>query len=307
MKNLYWLIKRELWEHKVEFVWAPLALGMLFVGLAATWTFISSGSIGHMNLVVDGQVIDLSVALPSQVLAIIDQPISIGMNLSAMITAVMSGFVIANYSAGSLFHDRKDRSILFWKSLPISDRETVISKAVVAIFVVPLITLLAIVISLLLMGLIGVWGVGGSANASAISHLIWFRFTESTLKILTIFPAQLVFLVPSVGWFMLVSSIARANPSLWALGIPSIAMVILSNLLDWSGVENVGHSIRPLTSVLLGFVPTGSSIMFADSGSLELTAHLREAIFDPQLLPTVAAGGVMIWLAIWIRQRSDDI
>ena len=35
------------------------------------------------------------------------------------------------------YDERKDRSVLFWKSLPVSDRDTVLSKAVSALVVAP--------------------------------------------------------------------------------------------------------------------------------------------------------------------------
>ena len=49
----------------------------------------------------------------------------------------MLGFVVFFYCLGSLYDERKDRSVLFWKSLPVSDRDTVLSKALSALVVAP--------------------------------------------------------------------------------------------------------------------------------------------------------------------------
>jgi len=34
MKTFYWLVKREFWEHKGGFFWAPVISGIVFLELA---------------------------------------------------------------------------------------------------------------------------------------------------------------------------------------------------------------------------------------------------------------------------------
>src|SRR5690348_13481518 len=136
-----WLLKREYWESRRGFLWAQVwAAGVLLVisilGIVAFEAFrlrnnIEIGMHGNLSaLLSNGMQHNAAGIAPG-----LD-----GLMLTfGMIAAIVLFFVVFFYLLGSLYDDRRDRSILFWKSLPVSDTATVLSKVVSAVIVAPLI------------------------------------------------------------------------------------------------------------------------------------------------------------------------
>ena len=123
-QRLYWSLRRELWEYRSIYI-APLAASALFL-----FGFL----IGTIRL--PGKMRAAMALDPMQQHKLIEQPFSFA---AGLIMAI--GFVVAVfYSLDALHGERRDRSILFWKSLPVSDLTTVLSKASIPILVIPLLT-----------------------------------------------------------------------------------------------------------------------------------------------------------------------
>src|SRR5687768_12986013 len=123
-RPLYWSIRRELWESRSIYI-APLTVAAVFLfGFMLSTITLSK----RMK-----DVLALPPAKQPNALAI---PFSIAASL-----ILMTGFIVAIfYCLDALNGERRDRSILFWKSLPVSDRATVLSKALVPLAVVPALT-----------------------------------------------------------------------------------------------------------------------------------------------------------------------
>src|SRR5450631_3633944 len=118
-RPLYWSIRRELWENRSIYI-APLAVAAvtLFGFLIAT--------IGRA----------MSVPSLAQRRAVLEEPYTFASLMLMGTTLVVAVF----YCLDALHGERRDRSILFWKSLPVSDLTTVLSKASIPLVVVPLLT-----------------------------------------------------------------------------------------------------------------------------------------------------------------------
>ncbi|MGC1458667.1 MAG: hypothetical protein WA825_10345, partial [Steroidobacteraceae bacterium] len=112
------LIRRELWEHRALWI-APLAVAALLLLLAI---------IGKTNADF-GQV-----ALPEQRRALF----AVIMAYAVVPQFLVLGIVSWMYAGDCLYAERKDRSILFWKSMPVSDTLTVLSKLLLVVVLVPL-------------------------------------------------------------------------------------------------------------------------------------------------------------------------
>ena len=141
------LLKREFWEHKGGFFWAPVWAGA--ISLVLTLMALVVGEVAARRAVGDGinikgdihiNGLDLS-ALTSRMDADDLQKLAGGIDLSTLLASawpmIVLAFVVFFYCLGSLYDERKDRSVLFWKSLPVSDRDTVLSKVVSALLVAP--------------------------------------------------------------------------------------------------------------------------------------------------------------------------
>jgi ABC-2 type transport system permease protein len=151
MNTYKWLLKREFWEHKGGFFWTPAVVGALMtLFLAISMTIGISVKNKHGMQINGEQVTNLGrIVSPEQKAEIVDAISQGYIGTSAPLWIVMA-FVVFFFCLGCLFDERKDRSVLFWKSLPVSDTETVLSKALMALVGAPLITFcFAMVVSLL--------------------------------------------------------------------------------------------------------------------------------------------------------------
>jgi len=149
-----------------------------------------------------------------------------GMLGSSVFFTVVMSFVIFFYLLGSLYDDRKDRSILFWKSLPASDTLTVASKLLAAMFIIPAFFLAITIITHVLMAIIGslmVLGADGNPWSLFLSVVnpfkAWGMIAASYL-------AQSVWALPLYGWLMLVSAFAPRVPLLFATLPPLVGMAV---------------------------------------------------------------------------------
>jgi ABC-2 type transport system permease protein len=140
---------------------------------------------------------------------------------------VAAAFVIgAFYCLDALHGERRDRSILFWKSLPVSDLTTVLSKASIPLVILPLITFAIVIATQLIMLLL-------SSAAMLVSGLSATTPAPSLLQQPLILLYSLVVIAlwhaPIYGWLLLVSSWARRAVFLWAV-LPVIAVSILERI-----------------------------------------------------------------------------
>jgi ABC-2 type transport system permease protein len=204
-RPMYWSIRRELWENRSIYI-APLVIaGVVLIGfLIAT--------IGRALAMVD----------PAQKVAVLAER-----NHFAGSVLVAAAFVVgAFYCLDALHGERRDRSILFWKSLPVSDLTTVLSKASIPLVILPLITFAIVIATQLIMLLL-------SSAAMLISGLSVTTPAPSMIQLPLILLYSLFVIAlwhaPIYGWLLLVSSWARRAVFLWAV-LPVIAVTILERV-----------------------------------------------------------------------------
>lgn len=142
----------------------------------------------------------------------------------AAVVLIMTAFVVGVfYCLDALHGERRERSILFWKSLPVSDLTTVLSKATIPLVVLPLIILPIIVgaqFIMMLMSTIALIpsGLGGTTWA----NLNLFKLTGVLIYGLVV---TSLWHAPVYGWMLLVSGWARRAPFLWAVLPPLVAAI----------------------------------------------------------------------------------
>ena len=149
------------------------------------------------------------------------------------------------YCLDALYGERRDRSILFWKSLPVSDLTTVLSKASIPLVVLPLVTFVIIVATQFVMLL---WS-SVVLLTSGLAGTTWTRFNllEQSLILLYSLVALALWHAPIYGWLLLVSGWARRATFLWAV-LPLLAITIFETI-----TFNTTHFIRMLGNRLTGF------------------------------------------------------
>ena len=319
MNTMKWLIRREMWEHKGMLFWAPLVVGSLMTLFSAAMLLnghnVGYNISGHQGTL-NGAVSGMSASEQQAMLAVIARGY---MAVSAPIF-LMLGFLVFFYCLGALHDERRDRSMLFWKSLPVSDRMTVLSKAVLALAVTPAITIAVATATSLLMLLMlcAALAVKGVNLFGALFAAPEFYLTP--LRIAGLLPVYILWALPTVGWLLMVSSWARSKVFLWAVGAPLVAGVLgmwanRAFELGW----NAGWFMHAVVArILLGVAP-GSWFLFCDGEHGRALMHGREqfdlaGVFERSwgtlggvsVWVGVLAGVAMLGVAVWLRRWRDE-
>jgi ABC-2 type transport system permease protein len=210
-RSLYWSIRRELWENR------SILIAPLIAAAVALFGFLLN---------------TMRVARNVRGLSALDPVRERGMNLPyGMIAAlvIVTGLVVGVfYCVDALNSERRDRSILFWKSLPVSDRTTVLSKAFIPIVLLPLymfFVALAAQYVMLLMST-AVFLLNG-VNPAAL----WMRLPLPRMALVMFYglTAHALWYAPIYAWFLLVSAWARRVAILWAI-LPIFALFSVETL-----------------------------------------------------------------------------
>lgn len=161
-RKLLWLIRREWWEHRGSFFTGPLIAGGIFLILTLLMLIIGLILLSK-DRTLDGKINNLDLAqldqntlaqmVPEHLQSYVDA-INISLLLAGTWPLVIFGFAVFFYLLGALYDERRDRSILLWKSLPLSDTQTVLSKLVTALLVAPLSASLVALVTALGFGLL---------------------------------------------------------------------------------------------------------------------------------------------------------
>ena len=212
-RPFYWSVQRELWENRSIYL-APLAAAAVFlVGF-----LISLIGLPH-------RMRDILALDPSKQREVIAMPYDMAAGLIMLITLVVAAF----YCLDALYGERRDRSILFWKSLPVSDLTTVLAKASIPIVLLQLIGFAVTFATHLIMLLLSsVVLMGSGIGVTALwTQLAFFPMSLGLLYHLLFLHG--LWYAPFYGWLLLVSSWARRVPILWAT-LPVLAIGIVEKV-----------------------------------------------------------------------------
>lgn len=304
MNTMMTLIRREIIEHRAS--WAVTAVfGALFVlaAVLAVVGLVRVGGVGDgMTIIEFGQQAEATGIYPA--LLVLFMPI-------AAIMASVTSFVVFFYFLDALYAERKDRSILFWKSLPVSDLQTVASKYLMGVVAIPVLTIIVFLVTAVLVWLIGgftlLWAGSGEALASGPAAL-----ARVTLVLGYLLLTQALWFVPLHAWLLLVSAFAKRAVLGWALLPPILVVVAERTLLGTTHFAALlGHRISG--GFELAFSGDGHSIMIDSGESAEIMVPaLGEFLTPGRLLAApslwlgIAVGLAFLAGAIWLRRWRDE-
>ena len=278
-RRLYWSVRRELWESRSIYM-APLAVAVLFL-----FGFLIS--LRHLP----GKIRAAASLTPVQQFELSEQPFA----LVALLIMGTTFIVAVFYCLDALHGERRDRSILFWKSLPVSDLMTVLSKASIPLVVLPLLTFAITVVTQFIMLLIS----GAVLAGSGLSATTFWRglsfFQMSEILLYHLIGVHAIWYAPIYGWMLLVSAWARRAPFLWAT-LPLFAIGIL---------EKVAFSTSHFGSMVGSRFGVGEGMSGSKASSL--TAMLADGPADLLSRPGLWIGLAVtaIFLAAAVRLRRD--
>jgi len=284
---LYWSIRRELAENR--------------------WIYIGQWAIAVVFLV--GALIS-TVHLPAHMRALAAKPPSQRWEAVATHYNIAAGVFMATlilmslfYSAEALHSERRDRSVLFWKSLPVSDRTTVLAKASIPLVVLPLLTFAITVVVQAIMLLLSsvVLAANGLSVAAFWSDLaplsMWGKLLHHLLTAHALWP------FPIYCWLLLVSAWARRATLLWA-ALPVVAIGGVEKL-----IFNTSHFVEMVGGRLIG---AGAPIDITPSGGMfpmGPMTHITLARFlaSPGLWIGLAVAAAFLAAAVQLRRYRGPI
>jgi ABC-2 type transport system permease protein len=217
------LLRREIWEHRSIWV-TPAAVASVVTFIAIAMVIMTS-AIGEAFNPDFEKIIDATV--PDTIRRAALAGILIG-NTTVFLIAMW--FLTVFYCLDALYAERKDKSILFWRSMPITDAETVVSKLLTVFFAIPLATMAAVIVSHLLnLIIMSVWLATAGANPF---RFIWgvVPLFDTWAAVFTVLLAVPIWVAPLLGWFLFISAWAKRGPFLRAI-LPIAILPILEYII----------------------------------------------------------------------------
>ena len=210
-RPFHWSVRRELWENRSIYL-APLGVAAFAVAALVIHAITMPS---HMPGMLANDPANAGSA-------------SVSYRVAALLMLVTAFVVAAFYCLEALSSERRDRSIMFWKSLPVSDRTTVLAKASVPLVILPLVTFVAMVamhLALLLLSTLALT-VQGQSAAPLWGEVQLPRMVAALLYALV---AMALWMAPVYAFLLLVSGWARRTAALWAV-LPVLAAGLFEKL-----------------------------------------------------------------------------
>jgi ABC-2 type transport system permease protein len=205
----YWSVRRELWENRSIYI-APLSVAALIL-----LSFFLRAA--HLP----ARVREAEAADALQQTSLLAMPYI----FTALIIMFVALVVGVFYSLDALHGERRDRSILFWKSLPVSDLTAVLAKFSIPMLVLPAVTFVTILAVQIVMRVLSTMLLAINGMSAAP---VWNQVPLGQMSIVLLYGllTMAIWYAPIYGWLLLVSAWAKRNTFLWAIFIPlGIAMV----------------------------------------------------------------------------------
>jgi ABC-2 type transport system permease protein len=285
LRQFYLLVQREVWESRSLYI-APLVVAGLFL-LGFVLNMIRFP--GRLR----------SALTPGELHNVITQPFDIVAVLMMAVTFVVALF----YCLDALYGERRDRSILFWKSLPVSDTATVLSKASIPIVVVPLFAFALTVATQLVMFVLSSVVIQGSGITAEILWNQLSLFHQWHLIFVHLVIGHGLWYAPIYAYLLLISAWASRVPFLWAT-------------LPWVGVssaEKIAFNTSYVADMIGGRIAGGPPPMdgHAPSGAMTMEAMtpftFTQLMSSPGLWIGLLVAVALLAGAIRLRRQHGPI
>jgi ABC-2 type transport system permease protein len=278
----YWSVRRELWENRSLYV-APLAIGsvLMFGFLISTFTL-------------PGRMQRIAALDPWKQPAAIARPFSIVAALLIISTFLLGAF----YCVDALYGERRDRSLLFWKSLPVSDPTSVLAKISIPMFVLPAVAFAVVLVCHFFMLAVSTIVLLARDPGPGLlwSHLPLFRMTLIMIYGLMV---HALWHAPLYAWLLFVSGWARRTPFLW-VALPPILLLAL---------EKGAFHTTFFASLLGGRLSGAMKVAFSEGqdGDILRLSQLTPLHFlaSPGLWVGLAVAALLIAATVRLRRHRE--
>jgi len=301
MNTYFMLVRRELWEHRSLYI-APIVWAAIIIVLS-TWVLygviphhaphgmLDSANVEQLEGLDEADRKEVREAIANAKSHEVSKDvISFSFLGIAQLFTPFACVVVFFYLIDCLFTERRDRSILFWKSLPISDTQVVLSKLAVALVIVPFgIVALAALTQLVLLALFWL-RFHGTIFTDILSDWSFVSWMRSMVLELAIVLCGVIWYAPIAAYFMLLSAWARKLVFLWAI-VPLVSLPPLEYVFFQST-----HILQFLGDRFLGFV----RLMHLDESAFNVGTRDHAAPRISDIMSSVDVSGVLLSGETWL-------
>jgi len=283
-RPFFWSVRRELWENRSISV-APLVV---------TAVVLFASLISVMSLPLRLQRIDD----PAKLDAAMVRPFAMAPAPIMLATFIIGVF----FCIDTLYGERRDRSILFWKSMPVSDRTTVLSKASIPFVVLPVIAFVLSVVTQLTMLVVSVpFFLAG--DLSLVTLWTELGFLQGLVIMIYGLAVHVLWYAPIYGWLMVVSAWARRAPLLWAV-LPLLAISAAERIVfdSWHFMNMLHYRVGGALKEAFAFKPGAD-------GNIDRLSQLEPANFltRPGLWIGLLFAAAFLAIAVRLRRYREPI
>lgn len=289
VRGFYWSLRLEFWENRWLYV-APVVVAFMWL----------VGFVFNIKRHILPRLRAAAVSDATNQHSAIMYPY----DLAAALIMGAALIVALYYSIEALHGERSDRSILFWKSLPVSDWTAVLAKASIPLLAVPLISFVVTFGTYLAMALISSAALTSSGMSSA---MVWHNlslFQQAWLMLYHLVTVHGLWWAPFYGWALLVSAWARRAPLLWAT-LPVLAVIALERLTF--GTSLLGDI---LTTRFMGTGAESAMVTTPQHMPLDpVNTYVTPGHFmlEPSLWIGLAIGAAFLFAAVQMRRRQGPV
>jgi ABC-2 type transport system permease protein len=288
IRPLYWSVRRELWENRSIYLAPLIAAAVALLGFP-----ISAITLPRRMRA----LLALDPAQQSQAIA---RPYSFVAAL-LIATAFLAGVF---YCLEALHGERRDRSILFWKSLPVSDRTTVLSKASIPLVILPLLIYVMIVATQMIMLMLSTAVLLVTGNGPSVA-MLWARVPLFSMPVGLLYSLIAIALwhAPLYSWFLLVSGWARRATFLWAV-MPPLAIAAFERVAFHTSY--IGLLLRYR---LIGWFTQGFDFTSRGKAPVDPLKQLTplKLLSTPGLWIGLGAAAIFLAAAVRLRRLREPI
>jgi ABC-2 type transport system permease protein len=282
LRQFYSVVQREIWENRSLYI-APLAVaGLFLLGFLTSMVYFR----GRLQ----------SALGTAELHDVINQPF----DLVALLIMAVTFLVALFYCLEALYGERCDRSILFWKSLPVSDISTVLSKASIPIVGVPLFAFALTIATHLVMLALSSAVIQGSGITAGMLWTQLSLFHQWHVLFIHLVTGHGLWYAPIYAYLLLISAWARRAPFLWAT-LPLLAV---------GGAEKLAFNTSYLAAMLAGRIAGGPSVEGATPGATmdAMTPFtVSQFVSSPGLWIGLLVAAVFLAGAIRLRRHRGPI
>ena len=291
VQPFYWSVRRELWENRSLWI-APLAAaGVLLLALLI-------GLIANASHVPEG-LQALAMAPPEKQQIVVNGPY---VGIGIVVTIVMN-IAVFFYLLDALQGERKDRSVLFWKSMPVSDTTTVLGKVFTAVVISPVFVLATGLATLIVLLIGGVNPVAIWANPQLFQILVASVYALLAIEL---------WYAPITAWLLFVSSWAKRAAILWAVLTPVAVMLFERVAFSTTHVQDM-LGYRLFGGLKTAVAAHSPAPQLSEGVTVQMPHRVLDALdpvgflANPWLWVGLVVAAGFIAAAIWMRRYREPL